>query len=83
MIQSDLEFDKTKCKHCGRRLHEHFGGKHTRRTLREYDGDVVFATMVDIRCGYCGEISMIFYAADMLPPVKTTTRRRFGWAAAV
>ncbi|RLI46568.1 hypothetical protein DRO69_02785 [Candidatus Bathyarchaeota archaeon] len=49
-------------------LHEHFGGKQMRGTLREWDGDVVFATMVDIRCANCGAMNEIFYQADMLPP---------------
>jgi ribosomal protein S27E len=76
MIQSDLSFDETQCKNCGRLLYRHYGGKHTRRSLREWDGDVVFATMADVRCAYCGEISTIFYQADMLPSITTTTRRK-------
>jgi len=68
MIKSDIEFDKKRCQRCGRLLSENFGGKKLRRTLREWDGDVVFATMVDIRCANCGRVNEIFYQADMLPP---------------
>lgn len=78
---SDLEADKDTCAHCGRLLHENFGGKRERELLRLWDDDVVFATMVDIRCGYCGEISTIFYQADMLPPVSAPRPGRWAWAA--
>lgn len=81
MIHSDLEADGDKCKHCGRLLHKHFGGKRTRELLRLWDDDVVFATMVDITCGYCGAVNEIFYIADMLPTISTTpTPGRFAWA---
>jgi ribosomal protein S27E len=79
---SDLSADGDRCQHCGRPLHRHYGGKHTRRTLREWDGDVVFATMVDVWCEYCGAVTSIFGAADMLPPVSTPRRGRWAWAAA-
>jgi phage FluMu protein Com len=68
MIQSDLEFDGDRCNHCGRLLHKHYGGHELYPTLRFYDGDIVFALMVDIRCGYCGVVNEIFWAADMIPP---------------
>lgn len=83
MIHSDLESGGDRCKHCGRLLHEHYGGKHTRERLREWDDDVVFATMVDVTCGWCGAVNEIFYSADLLPSVSAPRRGRFGWAAAV
>ena len=81
-IISDIAADGDRCQHCGRLLHKYYGGKHTRELLREYDGDMVFATMVDIRCANCGVVNEIFWAADMLPPVSTPRRRRWAWAAA-
>lgn len=66
-IRSEIKADSDRCKHCGRLLHEHYNGKHTRQTLREYDDDVWMATMVDVRCGYCGKITPIFYIADAFP----------------
>ena len=80
---SDIAADSDRCQHCGRLLHKHFGGKHTRELLRLWDDDVVFATIVDITCAWCGAVTSIFYQADMLPAVSTTPRLgRFGWAAA-
>lgn len=80
MIYSDLEADCDKCKNCRRLLCKHIAGKWTRELLREWDDDVVFATMVDVRCGYCGEINTIFYQADMLPTISVPRRGRFAWA---
>lgn len=82
MIHSDLEIDNDRCPNCGELLHKHYGGHELYPTLRMYDGDIVYATMVDVTCRNCGVISTIFYQADMLPPVSTTRRGRFGWAAA-
>ena len=80
-IPSDIASDGDRCQHCGRPLHRHFGGKHTRELLREWDGDIVYATMVDIRCANCGVVNEIFWAADLLPAVSTPRRGRFAWAA--
>ena len=55
-ILSDFAADSNRCQHCGRLLHEHFGGKRTRELLRLWDDDVVIATMVDITCGWCGAV---------------------------
>ncbi len=82
-IISDIAADGDRCQHCGRLLCGNFDGKRTRELLREYDGDVVFATMVDVTCGWCGAVTSIFWAADMLPPVSTPRRGRWAWAAAV
>ena len=71
-IISDLTADGDRCNYCGRLLCKHYGGKRTRELLRLWDDDVVFATMVDIRCSNCGETTTIFYQADMLPAVSTT-----------
>jgi len=65
MIQSDIEFDETKCKHCGRLLHRHFGGKRTRELLREYDGDVVDAVVADVTCANCGHVNEISWWAQL------------------
>ena len=81
-IISDLSADGDRCKHCGRLLHKHYGGKHTRRLLREWDGDIVFAMIVDITCGWCGAVNEIFYQADMLSPVSAPRPGRWAWAAA-
>ena len=64
-IYSELEFDGTRCKNCGRLLHKHYGGKHTRRTYREWDGELVLATMMDVLCANCGGVNEIFWVADM------------------
>ena len=82
MIHSDLEADGDKCQHCGRLLHKHYDGKRTRELLHEWDGDIVYATMVDVTCGWCGAVTSIFYQADMLPAVSTTRPGRWAWAAA-
>jgi ribosomal protein S27E len=82
-IASDIEADGDRCHNCGCLLWENFGGKHTRELLREWDGDIVFATMVDVTCGWCGAVNDIFYSADLLPPVSVPRRRRWAWAATV
>jgi hypothetical protein len=82
-IMSDIEADGDRCRRCGRELYRHFAGKHTRRLLRERDGDIVYATIVNIRCAHCGVVNEIFWAADMLPAVSAPRRGRFAWAAAV
>jgi len=83
-IVSDIAADGDRCQHCGRLLHEYFGSKRTRETLRLWDDDVVFATMVDVTCAWCGAVNEIFYQADMLPALSMEPRRgRFAWAAAV
>ena len=64
---SDIAADNDRCRYCGRPLHRHFGGKRTRRTLREWDGGLVIGTWVDIRCSRCGDVTTIWYQADMLP----------------
>ena len=79
---SDIAADSDRCQHCGRLLHKHFGGKHTRELLRLWDDDVVFATIVDITCAWCGAVNEIFYQADMLPTISAPRRGRFAWAAA-
>lgn len=83
-IQSELKVDRDRCQRCRRPLHNHYGGKRTRRGLRLYDGDVVYAITVDVTCAACGAVTSIFYQADMLPAVKSKTRRnRFAWAPTV
>ena len=82
-ILSDIAADGDRCQHCGRLLHKHYGGKRTRELLREYDGDIVAATLIEIRCANCGVVNEIFWEADMLPPVSTPRRGRFAWAGAV
>lgn len=74
-VIADIAADGDCCQHCGRLLHEYFGGKRTRRLLRLWDGDIVFATIVDITCAWCGAVNSIFYQADMLPNVQPTGRR--------
>lgn len=85
MIYSDLEADKDRCQRCGSLLHKYYGGHELYPTLRMYDGDIVYATMVDIRCASCGAVNEIFYIADMLPTISTTPTRRggFAWVPAI
>jgi ribosomal protein S27E len=78
---SDIAADGDRCQHCGLLLHKHYGGKRTRELLREWDGDIVFATLVDITCGWCGAVNEIFYQADMLPTVSAPRPGRWAWAA--
>jgi ribosomal protein S27E len=66
-IHTELKNDRDQCRHCGRVLHRHFGGKRTREVLREHEGDVVIATMVDVTCAACRGVTSIFYMADLLP----------------
>ena len=82
-IISDIEADGDRCQHCGRLLCKHYGGKHTRELLRLWDDDVVFATLVDITCAWCGAVHEIFYSADLLPPASAPRRGRLAWAATV
>lgn len=78
---SDLRTDGNRCKRCGYLLHRHYGSKRRRCTLREWDGGLVIATFVDIRCQFCGGLTSIFYQADMLPP-PSPRRGRFAAVAA-
>jgi len=89
-ILSDISAGGDICQNCGRLLSKHFGGKHTRRTLREYDGDVVYGMMVDIRCRNCGCVSEIFWQAwlpttpnmrRLIVECEPTTRRQFACAS--
>lgn len=81
-IPSDIAADNDRCKNCGRLLYKHYGGKRTRELLRLWDGDIVFALMVDVTCAWCGAVNEIFYVADMLPTISAPRRGRFAWAAA-
>lgn len=82
---SDIAADGDRFRYCGRLLYQNFSGKRTLTLLREWDGDVVFATMVDVTCGWCGAVNEIFYIADMLPTISTTPTRRggFAWVPAI
>jgi ribosomal protein S27E len=66
-IRTEIKADADKCKHCGRLLHQYYAGKRVRQALREWDDDIWIATMVDVRCAYCGGMTSIFYIADALP----------------
>ena len=68
-IYSELSFDRTQCKHCNKLLHKNYGGKRTRHTYCEWDGELAWGTFVDVICSNCGGVNEIFWAADMLPPV--------------
>jgi hypothetical protein len=82
---AELKADGDKCRYCGRILYEHFGGKRTRRFLREYEGELCVATIVDLECAFCGGITSLFYMVDLLPqfPSQREGARLFGCAPAV
>lgn len=89
-IMSDIESDGDRCKNCGRLLHEHYGGKHTRRTLRFVDDDLCDAVVVDITCANCNAVNEVFWQAwlptttnmvSLMAECEQTTLRRFAWAA--
>jgi len=92
MIRSDISADGDICKNCGRLLHEHFGGKRTRRTLRYCDDDLCDAVVADVTCGYCGYVNEIFWQAwlpttpnmrRLIVEYEPTTRWRFAYAPTV
>ena len=70
MIHSDLKHDNLRCKGCKKLLYKHIASKRIRHGLREYDNDIVYSTMVDLRCGNCNYLNTIFYQADLLPNVQ-------------
>lgn len=66
-VMSELKIDRDLCQHCGRVLYQHYAGKRTREVLREYDGSLCLARVVDVTCLRCGHITAIDYMAELLP----------------
>jgi len=77
---AEIEFDHKRCRHCGHLLYGNVTTKSKKQILYEHKGELTIATIVDIRCGYCGEINRIFYMSDPLP---TTTEPHKGEFACV
>ncbi len=73
---SDLKADRTRCKSCGYLLYQRLGSKRTRRTLREFDGEVILAVIIDIHCNHCSGVNEIFYQADMISAVSAPAQKR-------
>jgi len=74
---AELEFDHKRCRHCGHKLYENVASKSKKQILYEHEGEFTIATIVDIRCGYCGEINRIFYMSDPLPTTTRANKREF------
>jgi len=70
---AELGFDNERCRHCGHKLYENVASKNKKQILYEHEGELTIATIVDIRCGYCGALNRIFYIGDPLP-LPTTAR---------
>ncbi len=66
-LVSEIQVDRDRCSHCGQELYQHFGGKRTREVLREYDGVLCIAFVVDVVCAVCLKVTSIDYMAEMLP----------------
>ena len=61
-VISELSIDRDRCYHCHCVLHEHYGGQRTREVLKELDGSLCIAIVVDVTCAACGGVTDITFS---------------------